>query len=77
MFVDRVICRSGDLISVIAIGVISKIGQIPLLVRRGGCAIKKMSRSHRNGADGVVAYESFLSFKVFPNRLQHTFKVVV
>jgi len=25
---------------------------IPLLVRRGGCAIKKMLRSHRNGADG-------------------------
>jgi hypothetical protein len=32
-------------------------GFIPPLVRRGGCAIKKMSRSHRSGADGVVAYE--------------------
>jgi hypothetical protein len=30
-------------------------GLIPLLVRRGGCATKKMLRSHRSGADGVVA----------------------
>ena len=29
----------------------------PLLVRRGGCATKKMSRSLRSGADGVVAHE--------------------
>jgi hypothetical protein len=29
---------------------------IPLLVRRGGCAIKKKD-PFRNGADGVVAHE--------------------
>src|SRR6185369_17231037 len=32
----------------------------PLLVRRGGCAIKKMSRSIRSGADGVVAHTEAL-----------------
>jgi thiamine monophosphate synthase len=32
------------------------VGEIPLLVRRGGCALKKMSRSLRSGADGVVAH---------------------
>src|SRR5262245_25139693 len=32
--------------------------EIPLLVMRGGCALKKMPRSLRNSrADGVVAYE--------------------
>src|SRR5262252_2344036 len=30
----------------------------PLLVRRGGCARKKKSRSYRSGADGVVAHEA-------------------
>src|SRR5262245_21381879 len=30
----------------------------PLLVRRGGCAIKKKSRSYRSGADGVVAHDA-------------------
>jgi hypothetical protein len=33
------------------------IGHIPLLARRGGCASKKMLRSHRSGADGVVAHK--------------------
>jgi hypothetical protein len=33
------------------------IGHIPLLVRRGGCASKKMLRSHRSGADGVVTHK--------------------
>src|SRR5213594_26208 len=28
----------------------------PSSQRRGGCAIKKMMRSHRSGADGVVAH---------------------
>ena len=27
---------------------------IPLLIQEGGCAIKKKSRSHGSGADGVV-----------------------
>ena len=30
----------------------------PLLVRRGGCASKKKSRSYRSGADGVVAHKA-------------------
>ena len=30
------------------------VANIPLLARRGGCAIKKMPRSNRSGADGVV-----------------------
>jgi hypothetical protein len=29
----------------------------PLLVRRGGCAMKKMARSLLSGADGVVAHD--------------------
>src|SRR5262245_2865626 len=33
--------------------------QTPLLERRGGCASNKMSRSHRRGADGVVAYTAW------------------
>jgi hypothetical protein len=35
---------------------LTNVGSNPLLLRRGGCADKKMSRSHRSGADGVVAY---------------------
>ena len=31
-------------------------GAFPSLQRRGGGAIKKMMRSHRSGADGVVAH---------------------
>jgi hypothetical protein len=31
-------------------------GVIPSFLRRGGCAINKMARSLRSGADGVVAY---------------------
>ena len=34
----------------------------PLLVRRGGCAIKKCSRSHRIGADGVVVPATILLY---------------
>jgi len=30
---------------------------IPLLVRRGGCGINKMTRSNRSAADGVVAHK--------------------
>src|SRR6267143_2464526 len=35
-----------------------RLGQsgFPSLQRRGGCAINKMTRSHRSGADGVVAH---------------------
>src|SRR5437763_16173778 len=29
----------------------------PSSPRRGGCATKKMARSHRSGADGVFAHE--------------------
>src|SRR5215471_19219437 len=36
------VCESGEI--------------IPSSRRRGGCAIKKMSRSDRSGADGVVAH---------------------
>src|SRR5206468_904608 len=32
-------------------------GELPSSRRRGGCATKKMSRSVRSGADGVVSYE--------------------
>jgi ankyrin repeat protein len=37
-----------------------KVRQLPLLARRGGCAIKKMLRSHQNRADGVVVLENVL-----------------
>jgi len=32
------------------------VGDSPLLVRRGGCARKKMVRSHHDGAAGVVTF---------------------
>src|SRR5262245_60151313 len=43
-------------------------GTIPLLVRRGGCASNKMLRSHRSGADGVVAYDSRFGVSDHPVR---------
>jgi len=42
----------------IGIGHGLQVGEIPLLVRRGGRDIKKMLRSLLNGADGVVIYGS-------------------
>jgi len=34
---------------------------VPLLEQEGGCAIKKMLRSHRKGADGVVSRDEHFS----------------
>ena len=46
---------------------------IPLLVRRGGCASKKKTRSHPNGADGVVAYGN--NFCERPPRPLHSLRL--
>src|SRR4030095_2255357 len=37
----------------------------PLLVRRSGCASKKMSRSDRSGADGVVKEDANPNSEIF------------
>jgi len=38
--------------------VLSEAGELPLLDRRGGCAIWKMMRSFQTRADGVVVQET-------------------
>src|SRR5438093_6191161 len=38
-------------------------GILPSLQRRGGCATKKMSRSLRSGADGVVAHKPYFRMR--------------
>jgi len=51
------------------VGVILDIAAgIPLLVRRGGCACNKMSRSPLSGADGVVAHKQRFGVSDHPVR---------
>jgi len=46
---------------------VSLSGEIPLLVRRGGCATNKKWRSLRSGADGVVSHRNTFNKMTTPS----------
>src|SRR6185295_12250978 len=43
---------------------LASVGRLPLLARRGGCAIKKKLRSNLSGADGVVVQSQRINFQL-------------